>query len=119
MLIVQDWIDQGYKKFHSTFKEYSDYGLQKLIKDEVGKKYFITVWVYENSKKGYFREGMQPTSFSPEVQFRMYKKDDEELPTVNMDFIMDKNSTIQQIEDMIEGYWQYSNNPYYEVYYKD
>lgn len=49
MLIVQDWINQGYKKFHSTFKEYADYGLQKLIKDEVGKKYFITVWVYENS----------------------------------------------------------------------
>jgi hypothetical protein len=118
MLIVQDWIDLGYKKFNSTFKEYADYGLQKLIKDEVGKKYFITVWVYENSKKGYFREGMQPTSFSPEVQFRLYKND-EELPTVNMDFILNSASTIKEIEDMIEWYWLYSGKPYYEVYYKD
>jgi len=118
MLTVQDWIDQGYNKFNSTFKEYADFGLQKLIKDEVGKKYYITVWVYENSKKSYFREGMKAISFEPDVQFRMYK-DNEELPTVNMQFILNDNSTIQEVEEMIEMYWIASEKHYYEVYYKD
>jgi len=119
MLTVQDWIDQGYKKFNSNFKEYASFGLQKLIQDEVGKKYCITVWVYENQNKSYFREGMKAVSFAPDVQFRMHKEDGEELPTVNMEFIMDKNSTIQEVEEMIEMYWKCSGKFYYEVYYKD
>jgi len=118
MLTVQDWINQGYKKFTSAHKEYADYGLQKLIKDEIGKKYHITVWVYENSNKGYFREGMQEVSFAPDVQFRIHKED-EELPTVNMEFILNNSSTIQEVQEMIEGYWLSSGKPYYEVYYKD
>jgi len=118
MLTVQDWIDQGYKKFNSTFKEHADFGLQKLIKDEVGKKYYSTVWVYENSKKSYFREGMKAISFAPDVQFRVYK-DGEELPTVNIELILNKFSTIEQIEGMIEMYWIASGKHYYEVYYKD
>jgi len=119
MLTVQDWIDQGYKKFHSSFKEYADYGLQKLIQDEVGKKYYITVWVYENSKRSYFMKGMQEVSFAPEVQFRMHKEDGEELPTVDMEFILGNHSTIQEVEGTIELYWKGSGKPYCEVYYKD
>lgn len=117
MLTVQDWIEQGYKKFNSNFKEYADFGLQKLIKDDLGKKYYITVWVYENSKKGFFREGMQEVSFSPDVQFRIGElKGKEELPTVNMAFILNESSTIQQVQEMIEGYWLSSSKPYYELY---
>jgi len=93
--------------------------LQKLIQDEVGKKYYISVWVYENSKRSYFVEGMQAISFAPDVQFRMHKEDEVELPTVNMEFIMDNSSTIQEVEGMIERYWKCSGKPYYEVYYKD
>jgi len=99
MLTIQDWIDQGYKKFHSSFKEYAAFGLQKLIQDEVGKKYYISVWVYENSKRSYFMEGMQEVSFAPDVQFRMHKEDGEELPTVNMEFILGNHSTIQEVDD--------------------
>ena len=63
-LVPEDWIAKGYKQFKSTIKPLADFGLQKRFDDENGKRYFITVWVYDNSAYMDSYEGLSMWSFS-------------------------------------------------------
>jgi len=56
-LTPEDWEAQGYERFKSTIKPHVAFGLQKRFDDETGKKYFITVWVYDHEDE-YHREFM-------------------------------------------------------------
>ena len=105
-------VSQSYDIFKKTDTLY-----QKLIKDEVGKKYYIDVWVYNNL--AYKREGrMPPTSpdfsFQPEVQF--YGENDEVLFGV---IYAGSKSSVREIEDFFEGVWFYMNCGYYQRYLED
>ena len=51
MLTIQNWLDAGYKKYYGGHLNNADFLLQKRFDDEVGKKYFIDIWVYEHSKQ--------------------------------------------------------------------
>lgn len=106
MLTEQDFLDAGYKRYNQSHRS-SDYMLQKRIDDEVGKKYFINVYVYD------WREYKDHPSFSfaPEVQFPGF---DDDKMTVNVSFIVNDNSTIKEIEKEFEGMWKYLGKPYYE-----
>jgi hypothetical protein len=116
MLTVENFLDAGYKKFKQTFLNNADFGLQKCIRDDNGKKYYITVFVYENFNKPYMREYSQdrPYSFSPDVQFEGKVEGD---PTVDISLIVDNSTTIQIIEDKFEMLWKVLGEVYYERYY--
>lgn len=63
-LTSKDFVEAGFKKFSSAhLRRYADYGLQKRFDDERGKKYFIEVYVYDNSE--YIARGH--VSMSPET----------------------------------------------------
>lgn len=114
-LTIQDWLDAGYKRYDQTTHNLSDFLLQKRFDDEVGKKYFINVWVYEHFNKEYYRVNphMSEVSFSPEVQFR---RDEENKPTVDVSLICYENTTIAEIEQEFEKLWEFLGKPYYEKF---
>ena len=106
---VQDWLDAGYKRFENTghIKQYADFGLQKCVRDEKGKRYYITVFVYDMTKyhQDYF-------SFVPDVQFR----DFDGKHTVSMEMHTRKETTVQEVEDFFDKMWKAVGMPYYEEY---
>jgi len=114
-ILPQEWIDSGYVKFSQPQGYNSaDYGLQKLFKDELGKQYYLTVFVYENYKKSYYeqhKEHMNTWSYQPDLQFTPEGK-----LTMNIEFLMDNGSTIQDVEDQVQELWVSLNKPYYELW---
>ena len=110
----QDWIDAGYKRFNQVkhVREYADFGLQKRFDDEIGKKYFITVYVYDNSQHKARGYDMQDYSFSPDIQFVL----GDGKPTINLEIGMDKITTIVEVEQMVEQFWLMLGSVYYEKY---
>ena len=111
MLTIQNWLDAGYKRYDRNFLNNSDFLLQKRFDDEVGKKYFIDVWVYEHAKHAYYirNSSIPSVSFQPEVQFQR----GEDMP-LNMTFIMNNDSTIAEVEQQVECLWLFLEKPYYE-----
>lgn len=111
MLTVQNWLDAGYKKYYGNHLNNADFLLQKRFDDEVGKKYFIDIWVYEHSKHSYYEanQNIPAVSFQPEVQFRR----DPDI-TMNVTFILNQDSTIAEIEQQFECLWLFLEKPYYE-----
>lgn len=110
------WIDAGYKKFKLSpaLDKLADYGLQKLFSDPSGKQYYITVYVYENFNKEYYSKyngAILPYSFSPDVQFSPKGK-----MTFNAQFIMDADTTIEDVEKQVRELWLSGGSPYYELY---
>jgi hypothetical protein len=108
-----DWIEQGYKR-HDQKIGHCDYILQKRFDDETGKKYFITIYVYENYNKSYSHqlpEGCPQYSFTPNTQFEI-----EGNPTVNLELIMQSTHTIEGVEQQIEDAWNNFGKPYYEEF---
>ena len=114
MLTVQDWFGAGYRRYNQSTHNLSDFLLQKCIRDEQGKKYFINVWVYEHFNKEYFSRvpAMKPVSFSPEVQFC---KDGDF--TTNIDLILSEDNTVNAVEQYFESFWLFLERPYYEKYH--
>ena len=68
-LTPEDWEAQGYKRFNTTIKPHAAFGLRKRFDDEIGKRYHITVWVYDNTPYMDKYTGHDRWSFQPEVQF--------------------------------------------------
>lgn len=103
MLTVQDWIDAGYKRFNQVkhIRPYSDFGLQKRVKDSNGTKYFITIFVYPYG---------DTISFSPDVQFSNNNF------TVSITFALHGDTSIQMLEEMVDDFWCMKNFDYYEKY---
>lgn len=110
MLTVKDFTDNGYKQFSNSNKAFnnSDFGLQKRIDDEVGKRYFITVWVYDWSK---YPQHNQPNklSFAPDVQLRLQND-----MHINVQMLLNQDSTVQDIESFYHEMWEKMNCQYYE-----
>lgn len=113
MLTPQHFIEKGYKRRELGNYEkntLADYLLQKLIDDEDGKKYYINIYVYDYSKQERFKDWPK-YGFQPEVQFREGKH-----PTINTQLILDKDSTIEEIEGTFEALFV-SSGAEYESYY--
>ena len=114
-LTPEQWIASGYKKFKLSpvLDKLADYGLQKLFSNIMGKKYYLTVYVYENFNKDYYTKyngAILPYSFSPEVQF-----DPKGKMTFNAQFIMSVNTTIEDVEKQVRELWISVGSPYYEL----
>lgn len=109
MLTEQDFIKAGYRKFYGyTGHERSDYGLQKLIADEIGKRYYITVSVYDWTKYPTRTTGSDFT-FSPHVQMKTFCG-----MTTNIELICHGTKTVEQIEQYFQKVWCDNAKPYYE-----
>ena len=115
-LTPDQWIAAGYNKFKNNgiINEYSDYGLQKLFSDFLGKQYYLTVYVYENFNKDYYAKyngAILPYSFSPDVQFTPDGK-----MTLHVQFGMDADTTIEDVENQVRELWVSVGSPYYELW---
>lgn len=109
---LQDWLDAGYRRYDKVTWNNADFSLQMLFTDDIGKRYYLTVYVYEHWNKNYHFEGMPEISFAPEVQFRM----EDTEPTVNVELILHKDSTIEQVEDRVLAIWEGLGRPYYDKF---
>jgi hypothetical protein len=110
MLQEQDFIDAGYKKFHQTFHNNADFGLQKLIHDEKGKRYYITVFVYDWTKYPQFQH-IHPFGFQPEVQFK--------LPSgiyLDVSQLVNNDTTVKQIEYTFAEIFEKMRCDYYDIW---
>ena len=110
MLTVKDFTDSGYKQFPSSGLNNSDFGLQKLIGDEFGKRYYITVWVYDWAKYEKYNLPYR-ISFAPDVQLRL-----ENGTNVDVLMLLNQDSTIEDIESFYNDMWEKFNCHYYERY---
>ena len=110
MLNVENFTDKGYKRYDQQWSKNADYLLQKSVKDDVGIKYFINIWVYENYKEKWYREGIDKrTTFVPDVQFQSVT-----YPVMNVELLLDDVADIKEIEDTFESLWLSLGCPYYE-----
>lgn len=111
MLTTQDWLDAGYRRYDSRNVKYADFLLQKRFDDTEGKKYYIDVWAYDNRQFEFYRNNpaLSPWSYQPEVQFQR-----QEEMTLNITFLMNKDSTIFDIEKEVEAMWVFLGKPHYE-----
>lgn len=112
----QEWIDRGYRRWETNkrnFHKLADFGLQKRFDDEVGKKYFITVyvydWEYNNLHRG--RVGSR-WDYSPTIRFGDYE---ENIVTFDVTYHFDvERDTIEKMEQFFEDLWIFAKKPYYE-----
>ena len=121
-LTPEDWIAQGYKKFTSDFKSHTAFGLQKRFDDEAGKKYFITVWVYDYEDDyhkqfvnlGYWRDKFSRYGYQPDVQLTTQ---DGDTFDVQFHFRNDGEwgvTSIEQLETFFDKMWRDMGCGYYE-----
>lgn len=107
---IQDFLDAGYRKFtQNNLKTYTNEFLQKRFDNSIGKKYFITVGIYDN-RKYVDQFKVDPFSFEPESQF------ESNGVTFNITMLSSSSTTIKKIEDFFESTWQKMNCEYYEKF---
>lgn len=109
MLTIQDWLDAGYRRCESNAIQDADFLLQKRIDDKEGMKYYITVEVYEWKNRPYFwnHTSCPDVSFQPDIQFTR-----DNGMSVNVQWLMDDDSTIKEVEQEIEKMWVFLGESY-------
>jgi len=118
----QELVDSGYKIFQSGFS-HAIRGFQKRFDDEVGKKYFITIWHWNHGKQHpEWNNAPNKDSYEFDLQFRI-DKEGKDL-TVNLT-ITGKNLpdeygqeivSLKETEEFIEKTWRDMNAAYYETW---
>ena len=111
-LTPKDWLDAGYRRCNQKFRD-SDYLVQKLFSDNVGKRYYLTVYVYENCTKSYyekFQGSLNAYSFMPDVQFLHENK-----LGLNIQLLLQDDTSILQVEEQVDHLWIVLGKPYYEL----
>lgn len=117
-LTPADFLKEGYTRYDTQGLNREDYLLQKAIKDEFGRKYYINVYVYEHFKKVYFehQNDLHDYGFAPQVNFNF---DDDTIPVVRTELIMNHSAPqpIKMIEDTFEKIWKAIGAGYYEKFH--
>lgn len=112
MITVDDWYAAGYKRWETREEQIhklANFGLQKRFDDSVGKKYFITVYVYDNKRFKEYNQTLDDFGFMPVVQFC-----EGIYPTVEIKIFEEEDQTIEKIETLVEHLWLALNKPYEE-----
>lgn len=116
----EDWIAVGYRKSPTNpiLGKNADYLLQKCFSDDLGKRYYLTVYVYENYSRDYYLKynaqyqcALPLYSYTPDVQFIP-----EGECTVNVQLLMNRDSTIDAVEGQVYDLWVNLGCPYYELW---
>ncbi len=116
MLTEEEFLLNGYKRFDggSAILKHADYLLQRCIRDEKGKKYYLTVYVYVRNYSRYISSDDKrlELGFMPEVQFR----EDGVTPTIDVTFHNDESTTLESMEAFFESMWVHLGKPYADRY---
>lgn len=115
-LTPEDWEAVGYTRFNQGRSNSADFGLQKCVRDEQGKKYYLTVWAYDNRKYQQQHPDITDWSFAPALQFNQGV---ESSITTNIELILGTDDTIEKIEAYIENLWILMGSHYYEAEYSE
>lgn len=116
----EDWIAVGYRKspVNPILCKNADYILQKCFSDNLGKRYYLTVYVYENYSKDYYLrynaqyQGALPLySYTPDVQLSP-----EGECTMNVQLLMGNDTQIKDVEQQVYDLWVNIGKPYYELW---
>jgi len=112
MLKEEDFLLNGYERYDNSGEhiKLASYLLQRRIRDEIGKKYYITVYVYDYSL--YNHPHLKGLGFMPEVQFR----EDGVCPTIDVTFHDDESTTLESMEAFFESLWVHLGKPYVDRY---
>ena len=119
-ITVEDWIAAGYKK-HSpgVIDRHAAFLLQKRFDDEVGKKYFITVYVYDRDLyPDHVKEHVAHIprfGFMPTAHFSL--GDNRPFFSIDMNGIESSEVTIADVEQYFERFWNFFDRPYYEEFH--
>ena len=115
MLKPADFIKAGYRKYpigsFDRSTTLADFSLQKRIDDDKGKKYFITIYVYDYVKSNHAGKMQKDWGFAPKSQFCRGKH-----PTIDTELIVDTNTSIEEIEATFEALFTASGAEYYELW---
>ena len=115
--MLDDWIAAGYKRFeldNSPINKLADFGLPKLFRDDTGKRYYITVYVYDRTcYPGYPWNDAMPEQygFMPTAQFHVGEEGSYEQPFFNIE--MNGRFTITEAEEWFAKIWELFGKPYY------
>lgn len=104
-------LEHGYKAFtQKSIKEYTDQHYQKCIRDERGKKYYITVSEWDN-RQYQDRFKIDDFSYEPDVQFT-----DANGTTFNVEMLSPKS--VGEMEKFFDSLWYAMCCEYYEGNYE-
>jgi len=107
-------IAKGYKQFKPTIKPLADFGLQKRFDVENGKRYFINVWVYDNSPLQDRYEGWSMWGFQPDVQSTMEDGTIFDVACHHTNNAKWGVTSIEQLEAFYYNMWEKLGCKYYE-----
>ncbi len=118
----QELIDNGYKIFKSGFS-YSIRGFQKRFDDEIGQKYFITIWHWNHGKQHpEWKDAPNRDSYQFTTQLRLNKRVKELTVDIDVaakvlpDEYDGEISTLSEIEELFDKTWNDMGKPYYETW---
>lgn len=116
---LEEWIDRGYRRYdvsptNREVNRLADFLLQKRFDDELGKKYYITVYSYDRDKyPPHAREHVKNLpryGYMPSAHFSL--RDHQPFFNIEMNGIR----SIDEVESYFERFWEMLNKPYYELF---
>jgi hypothetical protein len=113
---IQQLENANYKRFEipsgsKEFNKLADFLMQKSIRDEIGKRYFITVYCYDRSRYPYPHNREGGYAFMPTAQLHL----DREAGTfINVEIGSNEQMTVDQMELHIDTIWQSIGANYYD-----
>lgn len=108
----QHFINKGYHAYNPTpFDSNSvEKRYQKRFDDEIGKKYFIDIIVWDNSFVPQDRRDKWWSPFGYEYSTQLYRKDSHDA----VDFLFHSSWTLEQVEEHLEKLFDTGLYDYYE-----
>lgn len=110
MKITHEYLmSKGYREYKPISIDHCDKRYQKRFDDEVGKKYYIDIEMYDFSKYG---KTNNPIQYQPEINLNQ----ENGIGSIRITFW---NDDIDEIEKWCENYWQSGDWDYYEKWSED
>lgn len=113
-LTVADWTERGYRRCevgpNREINKLADFLLQKRIDDDIGKRYYITVYCYDRSRyPDYMQDHMSAVGFMPTAHMSI-----DSGP--HFEFTVNACDSIDPVETYFDQFWRVVGQPYYELF---
>ena len=110
-------LDNGFKEYKDVYSKCSK-SFGKTLYDEKGKKYMVICKQYNHSK---YIEKSVPDSYTFNVQFRLDKKDKDQVINIEFSADMEENewrtkTNLEEVEMFFESMFLTTKADYYELY---
>jgi len=116
LISIENLVANEYKQFSDNFKKNTDTyvcSYQKRFDNCKGKKFYITITVYDLSKINMSNKQWIGYNFSAEVQ---YNRMSDGRNTFNVKYMINNNTTIQEMEDFFDDIWVKMECNYYDIF---